>query len=640
MTIGDKAIKLSIIIPYYNAEPYIRELLDVLNAQITEEVEVIIVDDGSNEPLQTDYSWATVIRKKNGGCSTARNVGLDRANGEYVSFIDADDMIPISYVAAILQKIKGGYDVIDLSWKSLTTNGAQHDHKLQNDNDYLTNPSVCTRVFKRSFIGDIRFNEKKDSTEDEDFSRKVGYIFRDSGLKHGAISEYLYFYRTEVINSKIKRFKKGLMKTKRIVYHYPSLKEIDKDCLLEQIKKADENNEVWLLTYDIAALSSEFRKYCQIHVPFTIWGHELRGDPFSGFIKINPPEKTQIVLYCEYANKIGGISTFIYNFCREMRQYYDIIFVYEKIDIMQLSRLSQIVPVRKWTKDLSIVCDYLIVNRITDKLKDNIIYKKSIQVLHCCNQVKLSIPEGRDILINVSQAAKDSWGEASEEGIVINNMLRSEARDMLFLVSATRVKAGDKGDNDRRFRKLARMLNEAHIPFIWLNFSDNQLPDPPEGFINMKPTLNVQDYIKKADYLVQLSDEEAYSYAILEALVNDTAVIATPFPSLFEEGFEDGRTGYAVPFDMNFDVRKLLNVPKFHFYYDNDSIIEKWRDLLGKSKKINPKVEECVVIKVIRPYRDIELNEELPKGLELVMRKSRAEHVASYGYIEIVGKAY
>ena len=632
-------IKLSIIIPYFNAEPYTSELLDALNAQMTEEVEVIIVDDGSSEPFKTDYSWATVIRKKNGGCATARNVGLNKASGEYVSFIDADDMVPISYVNTILQKIKGGYDVIDLSWKSLTRNGIQHDYRLLADSDFLLNPSVCTRVFKRSYIGDIRFNEKKDSTEDEDFSRKVGYLFRDAGIKHGSIPEYLYFYRTDVSNSKIKRFKKGLMKTKRIVYHYPSLQNVDKNKLLEEIKKEDELNEVFLLTNDVAALSSDFRKYCQIHVPMEIWGHELRGEKFSRYIQINPPEKTQIVLYCEYANKVGGISTFIYNFCKEMRQYYDIIFVYEKMDIMQLSRLIQVVPVRKWSKDLSIVCDYLIVNRITDKLKDNIIYKKSIQVIHCCNQVKLSIPEGRDILINVSQAAKDSWGEASEEGIVINNMLRSEARDMLFLVSATRVNAGDKGDNDRRFRKLARMLNEAHIPFIWLNFSDNQLPDPPEGFINMKPTLNVQDYIQKADYLVQLSDEEAYSYAILEALVNDTAVIATPFPSLFEEGFKDGKTGYAVPFDMNFDVRKLLNVPKFHFYYDNESIIEKWRDLLGKGKKINPKVEDCVVIKVIRPYRDIELNEELPKGLELVMRRSRAEHVASLGLIEIVGKA-
>lgn len=636
MPIGDKAIKLSIIIPCYNAEPYIRELLDGLNAQIIEEVEVIIVDDGSSELFQTDYSWATVIRKKNGGCSTARNVGLDRAIGEYVSFIDADDMVPISYVNTILQKIKGGYDVIDLSWRSLTTKGAQHDHKLQSDNDYLTNPSVCTRVFKRSFIGDIRFNEKKDSTEDEDFSRKVGYIFRDSGIKHGAISEYLYFYRTEVSNSKIKRFKKGLMKTKRIVYHYPSLKEIDKDCLLDQIKKADETNEVWLLTYDVAALSSEFRKYSQIHVPFAIWGHELRGDPFPGFIKINPPEKTQIVLYCEYANKIGGISTFIYNFCREMRQYYDIIFVYEKMDIMQLSRLIQIVPVRKWSKDISIVCDYLIVNRITDKLKDNIIYKKSIQVLHCCKQLAFDIPTDRDILVNVSKAAKDSWGEASKDGIVINNMLRPEAKDMLFLVSATRVGASDKGDNDKRMLKLARMLIDAHIPYLWLNFSDNQLREAPEGIINMKPTLRIQDYIKKADYLVQLSDEEAYSYSILEALVNNTAVLATPFPSLFEEGFKDGKNGYLIPYDMNFDVEKLLNVPEFCFSYDNQAIIERWREVLGKTKKVNKKLEDCVLIKVIRSYRDIELNEELAKGTELVMRRSRAEHVASLGYIEIV----
>lgn len=236
----------------------------------------------------------------------------------------------------------------------------------------------------------------------------------------------------------------------------------------------------------------------------------------------------------------------------------------------------------------------------------------------------------------MSKAAKNSWGEASQDGIVINNMLRPEAKDMLFLVSATRVGASDKGDNDKRMLKLARMLRDAHIPYLWLNFSDNQLREAPEGIINMKPTLRIQDYIKKADYLVQLSDEEAYSYSILEALVNNTAVLATPFPSLFEEGFEHGKTGYLIPYDMNFDVEQLLNVPKFNFSYDNQAIIERWREVLGKTKKVNKKLEDCVLIKVIRSYRDIELNEELTKGTELVMRRSRAEYVASLGYIEIV----
>ena len=138
-------IKLSIIIPAYNAEPYIDELINSLKPQITDEVEVIVVDDGSRQPYLAPYDFVQVFRKENGGCSTARNLGLDKAVGEYVSFIDADDMIPHYFIQTLLEKIKGGYDVIDFSWRSLSKEGTQHDHRLMNDSEWLTNPSVCSR---------------------------------------------------------------------------------------------------------------------------------------------------------------------------------------------------------------------------------------------------------------------------------------------------------------------------------------------------------------------------------------------------------------------------------------------------------------------------------------------------------------
>ena len=156
--------KLSIIIPYYNAEPYTSELLKVLAPQITEEVEVILVDDGSKKPFRTNQPFVKVIRQQNRGCSHARNVGIDKAKGDYISFIDADDLVSRFFVSKVLEKTKDEPDVIEMSWKSLTSNGWNLTAKLNSQEDRLTNPSVCTRVFKRSFIGDVRFNEKKDST--------------------------------------------------------------------------------------------------------------------------------------------------------------------------------------------------------------------------------------------------------------------------------------------------------------------------------------------------------------------------------------------------------------------------------------------------------------------------------------------
>ena len=89
---------LSIIIPYYNAKEYTDELLSLLDKQIdTEEIEVLLIDDGSKEEYTANYNWLKIIRQDNGGASAARNTGLDNAIGEYISFIDSDDLISDNY---------------------------------------------------------------------------------------------------------------------------------------------------------------------------------------------------------------------------------------------------------------------------------------------------------------------------------------------------------------------------------------------------------------------------------------------------------------------------------------------------------------------------------------------------------------
>lgn len=624
---------LSIIIPAYNAEPYIHELLDRLAPQVNDETEVIVVDDGSKKRLKTKHEWVKLIRKPNGGCATARNKGLDAAVGDYVSFIDADDLVPEYFVSELLLKIEeSAADVIDFSWKSLTTDGKQHNYVLRSDDEYLSNPSVCTRCFKRAFIGDVRFNELKDSTEDEDFSRKIGYLDRDNHFNHASISKYMYYYRTAVTDSKIKRFKKGLMKTKRVTYYYSHV-TADMRWLLDEIRIEDEVNEVWLLTNkcDIP----ELKRYCQIHAPIPMWTHYLRGELYSRCTIIPVPIRTQVVMYCEFCNKVGGISTFMYEWARMMDGHVDFIIVYDNMDQAVVDRVRQQGMVMKNDPKITIMCDTLIMNRLTDKAPANIYYKKTVQICHCCRQQVLRIPTDRDFLVNVSQAAKDSWGDVSKDGIVIHNPCQIDEKKSLLLVSATRIGAKDKGSNDYRFKKLARMLTEAGIQFVWLNFSDHPLKEAPEGIISLPASPHVRDYIAKADYLVQLSDAEAYAYATLEALCCNTAVICTDVPSFKEQGIVDGQNGYILPFDMNFDVRKLLNVPRFDYSYDNQKIRRDWMRLLARQKPKRQKrikTEETsatasknmVKIKVLKRYKDMVLNKTMYPGDELIVTPSRA----------------
>ena len=84
-------IKLSVIIPAYNAEPYLSELLDCLSPQMTKETECIVIDDGSRAAVHTAHKWCKVYRQDNAGVSVARNKGIDKAKGELIWIAESDD---------------------------------------------------------------------------------------------------------------------------------------------------------------------------------------------------------------------------------------------------------------------------------------------------------------------------------------------------------------------------------------------------------------------------------------------------------------------------------------------------------------------------------------------------------------------
>ena len=100
---------VSIIVPVYNVEEYLRECVDSILNQTYSDVEVILVDDGSTDQsgnICDEYakmdSRIKVIHKKNGGVSAARNTGIGEASGEYLMFVDSDDAIHPELVEAYM----------------------------------------------------------------------------------------------------------------------------------------------------------------------------------------------------------------------------------------------------------------------------------------------------------------------------------------------------------------------------------------------------------------------------------------------------------------------------------------------------------------------------------------------------------
>lgn len=614
-------MKLSIIIPYYNTEEYTNELLKVLDNQITDEVEVILIDDGSDHEFIPKYEWLTVIRTNNQGQSKARNLGINSSVGDYIQFIDSDDMVSENFIEKILQATEEGKDLIEFSWKSLNSN--KFNFRISNRSMF---PGVVLRTFKRSYIGDIRFNEKKDAAEDEDFSRRLGYLTEPVDVS--VIKDYLYFYRDEVEGSNVKSFRAGLKNTKRVIYYVPHL-EKDSE-FIEQIKKDDETNEVILLTEQNDV--PELKRWCQIYKPQRMWTHFAKGYNYPLEI-VRLPIKSKVMLYINQLHFIGGIETFIYHFARLMKDH-GVTLVVGNCPENQLRRYEEYINVIDYSTCDRYVCDTLIVLRILDRIPNNFEYKQSIQMVHACRtNPQWHIKQNTEYIVNVSQTGKDSFGEESTDGIVIHNPIYTRDERALILVSATRIPAPDKGDNEKRMRRLAEMLNEAKIPFVWFNFSEGQIPNPPKGMVNMGLEMDIQPYIRSADYLIQLSDSECWSYSILEALTQGTAVIVTPFPSGEEMGIKDGENGYIVPYDMNFDVSKLLNVPQFTYEYDNKQIKRQWEKIFKQKQKKRSKWE----VQVIQKYHDVLFDKTMEVGEIVSVPVERAKKIIDLGYVKLKG---
>ena len=95
-----KNIKVTVIMPVYNAAEYLRESLDCLTKQTLQDIEIICVDDGSTDEslcILEEYSKKDnrfmVLSQKNLHAGVARNNGIDHASGEYMIFLDADDLL-------------------------------------------------------------------------------------------------------------------------------------------------------------------------------------------------------------------------------------------------------------------------------------------------------------------------------------------------------------------------------------------------------------------------------------------------------------------------------------------------------------------------------------------------------------------
>lgn len=213
-------VKVSFIVPVYNVEKYLSECLDSLISQTIDSKEIILINDGSTDKsldicneYSDRYSIIKVITKKNGGLSSARNVGIDNSTGEYIFFVDSDDFLLGDYTSRIYNEcVENELDIIRCIYCIYNDNKKELILRIDDTKQYYNKPLLgleflreeiinktyevvaCLGLFRREYLLKKRLKFTEGVThEDHEFFLKC--LLADSNCKVMKRDLKIYAYR-------------------------------------------------------------------------------------------------------------------------------------------------------------------------------------------------------------------------------------------------------------------------------------------------------------------------------------------------------------------------------------------------------------------------------------------------------------
>ena len=221
--LSNNSKKVSIVVPVYNVEKYIDRCLESLVNQTLKDIEIIVVNDGSTdnskeviEKYQKEYpEMLKVYTIKNSGAAKARNIGLEKASGEYIGFVDSDDFVSKTMFEELYNKaINDNADVVKCAYykvqedkyieKEIETE-FDYGKSIREDKSILINstPYIWNKIFKKELIDKykIKFPDIR-IYEDLVFTYKLFMVAN----KISKVNNTLYFYISFQENSLTYKF--------------------------------------------------------------------------------------------------------------------------------------------------------------------------------------------------------------------------------------------------------------------------------------------------------------------------------------------------------------------------------------------------------------------------------------------------
>lgn len=358
------------------------------------------------------------------------------------------------------------------------------------------------------------------------------------------------------------------------------------------------------------------------------------------------------IIYLTDISELGGVETYVYELAKKFKDY-DIAIVYKSAHPSQIKRLSQYCYTYKHTGQ-KIICDVAIINydsSIIDYITKDIWSDRLTpgdtrgiyQTVHAdyTNPAYKIIPQDKRVktYLCITKYILETYSKligATNCELCYNPLTIEEESKPLILLSATRL-SPVKGKD--RMIKLAHALDAKKINYIWYVFTNDKNAIDSPNVVYMNPRFDISRWMQQADYVVQLSDTEACSYTINEALYRNIPIIVTPLPYLNEIGYRDNKTGYTLDFDCsNIDdvVDKILTKPVFKFKHLKDN----YSNILLKSKsRYYEEVLRPVTVKVIitQGYTDLMVGHHVDYG-EIIENVpiGRARGLVTSNLVEII----
>lgn len=293
--------KISIIVPVYNSSKYLNKCLDSLINQSLNDIEIIMVNDGSTDDsesiikkYQKKDKRVKLINKENGGQASARNLGLEEASGEYISFVDSDDYVDINLCKDAYQvAMRDKYDIVVFD-SYITDNIVNNYSKVLND---LPSGKISCKDFFFAGVGPCNKIYKRDFLLKNNFSFPLGIIYEDYA---SVISLVKYKPTIFYLNKAYYYYFQSPESTMRNNEYNKKYEDIFKanDILAANLKDTEYKDELeYLACYHMLYLGSlnfyKYEKFEQI-------------DKISDFIRVNFPYwyKNKYLLVLDKKSKI------------------------------------------------------------------------------------------------------------------------------------------------------------------------------------------------------------------------------------------------------------------------------------------------------------------------------------------------